>query len=174
MTLYDDIDLGQHWPDNIVITWNNVDQASVGSFGMLRAISQEMPNLSILEPENHVFMITVSSLSRDWPMSWQKSPCIDLHKKYCWFPLWLSGLLKPTGALAKGETNGLIWRSMVCGYPCLFSSDCVLWKCFLVKYVDSFVHGPVYTWILLDHTVAADVMWPLLLTWFNFNPSMDK
>ena len=24
------------------------------------------------------------------------------------------------------------------------------------------------------NTVAADALWPLLLTWFNFNPSMDK
>ena len=22
--------------------------------------------------------------------------------------------------------------------------------------------------------ITADVQWPLLLTWFNFNPSMDK
>ena len=23
-------------------------------------------------------------------------------------------------------------------------------------------------------TVTADALWPLLLTWFNFNPGMDK
>ena len=25
-----------------------------------------------------------------------------------------------------------------------------------------------------DNAMVADVLWPLLLTWFNFNPSMDK
>ena len=24
------------------------------------------------------------------------------------------------------------------------------------------------------NTMTADALWPLLLTWFNFNPSMDK
>ena len=27
---------------------------------------------------------------------------------------------------------------------------------------------------ILHNTMAADYLWPLLLTWFNFNLSMDK
>ena len=33
------------------------------------------------------------------------------------------------------------------------------------------------SWTLVDSqqsTLMADDLWPLLLTWFNFNPSMDK
>ena len=33
-------------------------------------------------------------------------------------------------------------------------------------------------WNILDkkyaNTMLDDALWPLLLTWFNFNPSMDK
>ena len=37
--------------------------------------------------------------------------------------------------------------------------------------------GPLYR-VIIDETWDNDVeysdLWPLLLTWFNFNPSMDK
>ena len=35
-------------------------------------------------------------------------------------------------------------------------------------------HKQLETYGCLLSTVATDALWPLLLTWFNFNPSMDK
>ena len=35
----------------------------------------------------------------------------------------------------------------------------------------SFLHDAVY-WCCFEY--AGQYLWPLLLTWFNFNPSMDK
>ena len=29
-------------------------------------------------------------------------------------------------------------------------------------------------WLRTEYASLKDTLWPLLLTWFNFNPSMDK
>ena len=59
-------------------------------------------------------------------------------------------------------------------------------NCTNQQYDDNYVHVEffflrlklpyIYELIPEDqaNTIAANVLWPLLLTWFNFNPSMDK
>ena len=49
-----------------------------------------------------------------------------------------------------------------------FLGNFIFWHCPL--YFDI----PVWITEYLASTVDTDGLWPLLLTWFNFNPSMDK